>query len=247
MKRDFRTRGLVLRCIDFSETSQIIRVFTRDQGILDMLAKGSRRPVRSSSSFSSPFDIAGWYDLNYRARGTDLHLATEARLVEGFDHLRRNLSAWIDASFALDLLRNSFSPGDPHPDLLREVLQYLKLLGYGRGRRRLRNRFVQSVLQESGVLPRWDHCSECDAEIQTGASLRIPFGLICSSCDAPEGVSALDQSTRAYLAADCRREWGLVPSWEVPSREVEIAWNLLRSLLLHHLERPPRSLRYLRA
>ena len=246
MKRAFRTRGLVLRCTDFSETSQIVRVFTRDQGIIDMLAKGSRRPARSSSAFSSPFDLAGWYDLNYRSRGTDLHLATEARLVEGFDHLRHHLPSWIDASFALDLLRNLFSPGDPHPDLLREVLGYLKLLGYGRGRRRLRNRFLQSVLRESGVLPCWDRCSECEEQIQAGANLRIPFGLVCSSCDTCEATTLLDETTRAYLAADCGREWGLVPSWEVPSREVEIAWNLLKSLLLHHLERPPRSLRYLR-
>ncbi|MGE4618271.1 MAG: DNA repair protein RecO [Planctomycetota bacterium] len=246
MKGAFRTRALVLRCTDFSETSQIIRVFTRDQGVLDMLAKGSRRPARASSSFPSPFDLAGWYDLNYRVRGSDLHLATEARLVEGFDHLRRDLAAWLDATFALDLLRNFFTQGDPHPELLREVLQYLKLLGYDQGRRRLRNRFLQAVLQANGVLPRWDRCSECEIEIAGEAFLQIPSGLLCRSCTGSTENPFLDQSTRAYLAADCGREWGLVPSWEVPSREVELGWNLLRSLLVHHLERPPRSLRYLR-
>ncbi|MEE2883728.1 MAG: DNA repair protein RecO [Planctomycetota bacterium] len=246
MKGVFRTRALVLRCTDFSETSQVIRVFTRDQGILDMLAKGSRRPARASSAFPSPFDLAGWYDLNYRARGTDLHLATEAQLVEGFDHLRRDLPSWLDATFVLDVLRNFFSPGDPHPDLLREVLQYLKLLEHGQGRRRLRNRFLQSALHASGVLPRWDCCSECEREIDTGAYLGIPSGLICSFCAGSTEGQFIDPRVRAYLAADSGREWGLVPSWEVPPREVDAAWNLLKSLLLHHLERPPRSLRYLR-
>lgn len=246
MKGVFRTRALVLRCTDFSETSQIIRVFTRDQGSLDLLAKGSRRPARASSSFPSPFDLVGWYDLNYRSRASDLHLATEARLVEGFDHLRRDLPTWLDATFAVDVLRDFFSPGEPQPELLREVLQYLKLLGHGQGRRRLRNRFLQSVLLAAGLLPSWDRCTECEQQIRGEAGLRIPSGLICGLCADLAAGSSLDSRTRAYLAADSGREWGLVPSWEVPPREVEIAWNLLRSLLLHHLERPPRSLRYLR-
>jgi len=154
MKGAFRTRGLVLHCTDFSETSQIVRVFTRDHGIVDVLAKGSRRPARASSSFPSPFDLGGWYDLNFRIRSTQLHLATESRLVEGFDHLRGNIGVWLEAVFALDLLRTLFSPGDPHPELLKESLQYLKLLGHGLGRRRLRNHFLQSLLGASGVLPK---------------------------------------------------------------------------------------------
>ena len=246
MKGAFRTRGLVLHCTDFSETSQIVRVFTRDHGIVDVLAKGSRRPARASSSFPSPFDLGGWYDLNFRIRSTQLHLATESRLVEGFDHLRGNIGVWLEAVFALDLLRTLFSPGDPHPELLKESLQYLKLLGHGRGRRRLRNHFLQSLLGASGILPNWNRCNECEEAIEGSAEVIIPAGLVCAGCSGSPSLHRVDATTRNYLACDWTREWGLVPSWEVPPEAVQAGWDLLRSLLLHHLERPPRSLRYLR-
>ncbi|MDE0958333.1 MAG: DNA repair protein RecO [Planctomycetota bacterium] len=246
MKGVFRTRGLVLRCTDYSETSQIVRVFTRDHGVIDLLAKGSRRPVRASSSFPAPFDLAGWYDLNFRSRSTELHLATESRLVEGFDHLRQDISVWLDATFALDLMRNLFSPGDPHPGLLKEALQYLKLLEHGVGRRRLRNRLMQALLSASGVLPDWTRCIECEGQVTGRSGLHVPAGLICAECSILGSCESLELSTSRYLASDSTRDWGLVPSWEVPAEQVQAGWNLLRSLLLHHLERPPRSLRYLR-
>ena len=80
MGRPIHTRGLVLRRTDWSESSQIVTVDTRDHGIIDLLAKGSRRIARRSSSFAEPLDLGGWYDLVYRPRRADLHLAVEARV-----------------------------------------------------------------------------------------------------------------------------------------------------------------------
>ena len=70
--RPVHTRALVLRRTDWSETSQIVTVDTRDHGIVDLLAKGSRRMARPSSSFAEPLDLAGWYDVVYRPRRGDL-------------------------------------------------------------------------------------------------------------------------------------------------------------------------------
>ena len=86
----------------YSNTSQIVTLFTRDQGLVSLLAKGSLRQSRRSSSFASPFDLAGWYDVVYRERSTELGLATEGRLIEGFDHLRRSYESYVEACFALE-------------------------------------------------------------------------------------------------------------------------------------------------
>jgi len=250
MKGSFRTRALVLKTTDYSETSQVIRVFARDHGILDLLAKGSRRPARKSSSFHAPCDLGGWYDLNFKQRSGDLRLATEARLVEGFGHLRDDLATWLDATLSLDILRNLLTPGDPNNELLRETLQYFKLLSARRGRRRLRNRFFQTVLAASGVMPSWNHCSDCESPLAefsvNGVSLELPAGLLCGNCRTSRGRFLIDNELLTYLRADSGRDWGLVPSWEVPQPVVLRGWEILSSLLWHHLERPPRSLRYLR-
>ena len=250
MKGSFRTRGLVLRTTDFSETSQVVKVFARGHGIVDLMAKGSRRPAKNSSSFHAPFDPGSWYDINFRKKNGDLHLATEARLVEGFRHLRNELPIWLDATLALDLLRTLFTPGDPHDDLLRETLQYFKLLSSGVGRRRFRNRYLHSILVASGLQPSWELCAGCDSPLSEVPArdlvFQLPAGFFCSDCVDVSGRISVDHALLNYLRADSTQEWGKVPSWQVPDAVVLRGWEVLSSLISHHLERPPRSLRYLR-
>ncbi|OUU24392.1 MAG: DNA repair protein RecO [Planctomycetia bacterium TMED53] len=250
MKGSFRTRGLVLRTTDYSETSQVIRVFAREHGVLDLLAKGARRPARNSSSFHAPFDPGSWYDISFRKKAGDLQLATEARLVEGFRHLRHDLPAWLDATLAMDLLRTLFTPGDPHDELLRETLQYFKLLSAGQGRRRLRNRYLHSILAASGLQPSWESCSGCEKPLpvsqESRLAFQLPSGFFCGNCSISGGSIFVDHALLNYLRADSGQEWGRVPTWEVPDEVVLKGWDILSSLVSHHLERPPRSLKYLR-
>lgn len=241
------TRGLVLRRVDWSETSQIVTVDTRDRGIVDLLAKGSRRAARRSSSFAEPLDLAGWYDIVYRTRTGDLHLATEARLVEGFRHLRTELPAWIEACFALEVLRTAFTPGDPHPELLRGTLSYLKLLGVGRGRTALRCRFVMDVLLASGVAPRYERCALCRKPLGSGGShWHAPAALHCDECRGT-GDRPFPEAARRVLLDLAGQPWGNLPAADLPPVALGEVWQRLREGLVHHLERPPRSLRYLRA
>ncbi|MEL7362835.1 MAG: recombination protein O N-terminal domain-containing protein, partial [Bacteroidota bacterium] len=39
-----RTDAVVLRTLDYGETSQIVALFAREHGLLSVIAKGSRRP-----------------------------------------------------------------------------------------------------------------------------------------------------------------------------------------------------------
>ena len=49
-----KTEGIVLRVVDFSETSCIVTWMTRDFGKITTMAKGARRP---KSSFEAAIDV----------------------------------------------------------------------------------------------------------------------------------------------------------------------------------------------
>lgn len=241
-----RTRGLVLRRVSYSDTSQIITAFTRDEGVVSLLAKGSLRLARKSSSFPAPFDLCGWYDLVYRHRDGELHLATEARLVEGFDHLRHDVACYVDACLALEVMLRVFQPADPHPHFLRGALSYFKLLGVDRGRRQLRVHFHSQVMRAGGMAPQWGLCPECGNEVGEGvAGFRPPFGVVCESC-RHGGDETLASDLVRYLDREAAIPWGRVPSLDAPPELLGEAWKLVRRLLLYHLERPPRSLQFVR-
>ncbi|MFQ5654047.1 MAG: DNA repair protein RecO [Planctomycetota bacterium] len=245
MSRRIGTRGLVLGAIPFSDTSQIVRVFGREKGIISLLAKGALRPPRRAASFPSPFDLAGWYDILYMERRGELQLALEARLVEGFPHLRRSLPLFLEACFALEVMGKMFSPEDPHPQFLRGALSHLKLLGVGRGRGALRVHFLSSLLGETGFAPSWSACAECGAALDRGgAAVRLPAGVLCGRCRAP-GDPQVSNGVLCYLERDATLPWGHIPALDPAPPVLEGAWSLLRDALLHHLGRPPRSLRYL--
>ena len=50
-----RTLAIPIRCVDYSNTSQIVSMFSREEGLLEGIAKGAHRP---KNSFQGPFDLA---------------------------------------------------------------------------------------------------------------------------------------------------------------------------------------------
>lgn len=241
-----RTRGLVLRTLPYSETSQIIWAFTKDVGVVHLLAKGSLRPPQKSSSFNGPLNLAGWYDLVFRRGRSDMHTVHEARLVEGFDHLREDMGCYLDTCLALEVMEKMFSPADPHPRFLRGALSYLKLLGVGRARRALRVHFYAALLEECGFGPCWECCSETGEEIDDDpVSIRIPDGVV-SAAVRRGGEIRVPKGLVDYLDIERSLSWGQIPHHDPPAELLTGAWKLQRAMLLYHLERPPRSLQYLR-
>ncbi|MCI0651255.1 MAG: DNA repair protein RecO [Planctomycetes bacterium] len=240
------SRGLVLRRVSYSDTSQIVTLFTRDAGIVTLIAKGAHRLPARSSKIQSPFDLAGWYEVLYRRGASEVQLLYEGRLIEGFEHLRRRLDGYLEACFALEVMPRFFSPADPHPDFLRGALIYFMLLASAGGRLPLRLHFYSFLLREGGIGPEWRRCAECGVAVAPeSGSFRVPVGIVCRRCRSTGDWAVMEKTVR-YLALEAGAPWGAVPTLDPGVKVLEEAWSMLRAVLLHHLERPPRSLQYLR-
>ncbi len=233
-----KSRGLALRITPYSNSSQIVTLFTRDFGVLTALARGSKRPVTRSSPFSGPFDLLGWYDLVLQFGRGELALLYEANLIEGFEHLRRDLDAFHEACFVLETLRKLFRPFDPAPDFLRQVLSTLKALRHGHHHRALRIHYSQQLLLANGLLPNWEQCAACqEATLTTRKSLtlRLPEGVVCADCRLPEERPIAPQTVH-YLIDE--REWG--PAQILTSRVLErysrSAWFILSELMRYETD-----------
>ncbi len=88
-----KTRALIIRTTDYSETSQVLSVYTRDFGRISLLAKGSKRKRAGSEG---PLDVFQVMDIVFLEKSgthgsSPLHLLTDRKLVEDYHGLRRNL------------------------------------------------------------------------------------------------------------------------------------------------------------
>jgi len=152
--------ALVLRTTDWSETSRIATLWTREFGKVRVLAKGGRR---LKSNFESALDLLTVCSIVFlRKSSGSLDLLTEAQVARRFPRLTADLSALYAGYYIAELLSDLSEDYDPHPRLFDEALETLQDLGSpGVAASQRLARFEVVLLQELGYRPVLDACAAC--------------------------------------------------------------------------------------
>src|SRR6516162_9963017 len=152
-----KSEALVLRTTDWSDTSRIATLWTREWGKVRVLAKGGRR---LKSTFEVALDLLTVCSIVLlRKSSGGLDLLTEAVVVERFPRLRSDLAALHAAYYVAELLADWTQEYDPHPALFDEARATLQTLGtapQSTGPRLARFELV--LLAELGYRPVLDRC-----------------------------------------------------------------------------------------
>jgi DNA repair protein RecO (recombination protein O) len=175
--------AIVLRTTDWSETSRIATLWTREFGKVRVLAKGGRR---LKSNFESALDLLTLCSIVLlRKSSGSLDLLTEAQVVERFPRLRADLAALYAAYYVAELLSEWTQDNDPHPTLFDEALDTLR--GFGApgvpaGPRVARFELV--LLRELGYSPTLTNCAGCGESVaETGLAFSAAAGgVVCPAC-----------------------------------------------------------------
>lgn len=177
------TNGILIDRIDFSETSQVIRVFSRKKGRISAIAKGARR---EKSSFNGPFDLFTVGKFTWISRPPDrLNILTECKRKKSLLALRNRLPRYYSASWITVFLRRLTPEGTPEPELYRLARSALDELTSSRQERNIVNMFDLKGLNLLGYLPRMVECSFCHSTFSPGTTVRFHYlagGPVCSGC-----------------------------------------------------------------
>lgn len=159
--------AIVLRQWDFSETSQTVRILTREHGAIRGLAKGARR---ERGMFSGGFEVCTRGQLVAIVKpGRDLATLTEWRLLEVFPGIRRRLAANRVALLAADLVAHLLDDGDPHPEVFDGLLELLRGLEEPGEEGRGLLAFQWLLLHVTGYTPRLDRDAVTGAPLDDDA------------------------------------------------------------------------------
>src|SRR5262245_55396938 len=144
-----KATALVLRTTDWSETSRIATLWTRELGKVRVLAKGGRR---LKSNFEVALDLLTVCSIVLlRKSSGSLDLLTEAQVVERFPRLRGDLPALYAGYYVAELLADWTEDYDAHPAVFDEARATLQQLGIGPDATALRlMRFEAVLLRELG-------------------------------------------------------------------------------------------------
>jgi DNA repair protein RecO (recombination protein O) len=179
-----KATALVLRTTDWSESSRICTLWTREFGKVRALAKGGKR---LKSAFESALDLLTVCSIVLlRKTSGGLDLLTEAQVVKRFPQLTGDLPALYAAYYVAELLDGWTEENDPHPTLFEEALAALSELGRPENPTGPRlARFEMVLLGELGYLPTLEVCAVCGQALGQAEQLGFSAaagGVVCPAC-----------------------------------------------------------------
>jgi DNA repair protein RecO (recombination protein O) len=242
-----KAQGLILRVTDFSETSRIVAVFTREFGKLSALAKGGRR---LKGPFESALDLLATCQIVFlRKSSSGLDLLTEAKLVQRFRPQERDLACLYAGYYVAELLLGLTEDYDPHPLLFDAARDALDEFQQSANVRRGVLRFELVLLREMGQLPEFEHCVACGAELTEGRKFGFwvsQGGLICPDCQREEysqiAIHAGSAMALRMLAGESDQARHRL---ELSPQQLKEMKQVITAAISHALGRRPKLLAYL--
>lgn len=211
-----RDQAICLRTVDYSETSQVLHFLTHRNGLVKLIAKGSKR---SKSATGGAVDLLSEGDVVFVDKSTGV-LGTLVEFSETASHTAlRGSTATLNAClYMIELAEATVAEGDPHPkvfDLLHNGLNRLgqadvpveAVLAYYQWR----------LLRHIGLLGELKRCVSCGREllpVRASVEKEIYFtssrgGLLCGACESAETEKfRVEAAALAALAALAAAEAG---------------------------------------
>ncbi|HBT78447.1 MAG TPA: DNA repair protein RecO [Planctomycetaceae bacterium] len=184
--------ALVLRTVDFSESSLILTLLTREFGKIEGMAKGARR---TKNPFETSLDLLARIRVSFlRKKGDVLDLLTEAKLLRRFRPSPSNFAGLYAAYYWISLIDALTENGDPQPGLFDLAVATLNRFEAGTHVVRTLLRAEWFLLRQIGQQPVLDRCVACGKPVtETNivrakeCNQRFSFGLsdggiLCSRC-----------------------------------------------------------------
>ncbi len=121
-----RTEAIVLRSLNYGETSQIVTLFTREKGKITVMAKGARR---TKSTFGATLQLMAYTQVVfYYKPGRNLQTLSESAHVEPLHRLNRSLEKISIGLRMVELVHALLEKEDPQPSVFNLTQQTLRRL-----------------------------------------------------------------------------------------------------------------------
>lgn len=186
-----KTRAIVLRKIDYGDTSRIAQFFTEDFGKISAIIKG----VRTGKSKSGLIiDIYNNVEILLYKKGTrEVQLVSEVELIKHYPNINEDLDRMSFANGIVELLSNLTVENENNHKLYLGSAKALELLNnLNKSPRLVFAKFIFFFIKEIGYQLEIDKCSICGKNLskEMNASLNYDSGVICRECSQDRLIQA---------------------------------------------------------
>jgi len=176
--------AVVLGRVDYSETSQVLVLFTREHGKVRTIAKGIKRGTKARFAVGVDLLDVGHVVLSSRQeRSETLAILTEWKQSRSLWGLREKLFRIQAAQYVAEVTAQLTEDWDPHAELFDALAMTLAALTAASEPLDAATAYQLALLESIGSLPRFDACVLCGREEDLTHFSSFEGGLICRHCE----------------------------------------------------------------
>ncbi|MBN2829576.1 MAG: DNA repair protein RecO [Candidatus Cloacimonetes bacterium] len=237
--RYITSRCIVLRVTDYSETSYILLLLSKDFGLISAIAKGAKK---QSSKFFSVFGLLNEFEGEFsRSPNSELLTVINASLIKSYlPGLKYGTVQLLSAG--AELIRQSVIDEKESEDYYRLFYNYLSFLpSVEKNQILIFWRYVYSYLKLEGITLVPDNCSHCASKLSNTLFYSNSIGgFICSSCLEKEAILRdLSNNDRIItltgVTAEIMQKLPSIGNYLEDIAVTPTTYNLINKLLLSYL------------
>jgi len=205
--------GIILTETNYSESSKILNVLTKEHGLIGVMSKGCRN-MKSKLRGVSRKLLYGTIHIYYKPNGVSTLIGVD--VINSFSKTVMDLEKVSYAAFILDLTHQVVKQTEDEEifDLLKDTLIKIE---DGLNPLALTNILELKLLDYLGVSPSIDCCSHCGSDKQIVTLSSDSGGYICKNCynNEPLVSDKTIKMIRMYYYVDIKNITKLDVSYEV--------------------------------
>ncbi|MCX7610954.1 MAG: DNA repair protein RecO [Ignavibacterium sp.] len=234
MSKIIKTEAIVLRKINYSESSLIVSLFTKSNGKISAILKGGRRP---NSKLSSVVDLLNHIQvIIYKKESRDIQVISSADLYSYFPNIKSDFTKTTYAYAVCELVNDVYMEGEVNELMFNGLVRILNLMNNKEENSAiLFIKFFIFFLKEIGYELNLELCKICSKELSIELK-PVPFGnegFICLSCQSEHKIQKMNESELFNFLSCLKNRKKLN---YVNDKLIESAIKFLLNYLRNHLE-----------
>ena len=181
-----KIEGIVVGEQNYSESSKILKIFTKDLGIISVLSKGCRKPKSNLREGSNKLIYAN-FDISYKENGLSTLISIDVikifkNIIMDYHDLAKKMYAFIIVDLTTQVLLQKQIDQYEIKEIYDILIASLKKIDEGLNSKVILDIVMLKYLKYLGVLPNIDSCSICGTNSDIITMDSKIFGFVCREC-----------------------------------------------------------------
>lgn len=179
----FQTTAIVLKKIPFYEADNLIAVYSKDFGKIELVARGSQKITSKLSAHLEPINLI-FLEFIY---GQNFKVATNAQITDNFQSIKNDFHKTKLILEVFDYINKFVSYQEQDLNFWQFLLNFLNEVKRASDFNEQKSKvfkiyFLINFLKFLGFLPDFNQCSRCSKENFKRFYLISRHGLVCENC-----------------------------------------------------------------